>query len=98
MEPLRPSADIPHVGTQKDIYGLRFAHNTIDWLTIQYIPPPSIWLLFHFAMLSGIRDSPYMKVANHSRVFLIASREWMYLRVSLIASRESFAGCPSTYP
>ena len=33
MEPFRPSADIPHVGTQKDIYGLRFSHNTIDWIT-----------------------------------------------------------------
>ena len=26
MAPLHPSADIPYVGTQKDTYGLRFAH------------------------------------------------------------------------
>ena len=37
MEPLRPSADIPHVCTQKDIYGLRVAQNTIDGIIKNYI-------------------------------------------------------------
>ena len=41
MAPLRPSAEIPHVVTQKDIYGLRIAQNTIDRLIINYIHRPS---------------------------------------------------------
>ena len=41
LPPLYPSADIPHVGTQKDIYGLRFAQNTIAWLIMKYILPLS---------------------------------------------------------
>ena len=41
MAPLRLSADIPHVGTQKDIYGLRVSQNTIDGLIMNYIHHPS---------------------------------------------------------
>ena len=37
MAPLRPSADIPHVGTQKDTYGLRLPIFTIPWLMMKYI-------------------------------------------------------------
>ena len=98
MAPLHPIADILHVGTQKDIYGLRFSHNTIGWLIIKYISPPSSWLLCYFAMLSCIRDSLHVQLAHHSWVSVAASREWIYSRVALIATRESFAGCPSTYP
>ena len=37
MAPLHPSVDFPHVGTQKDTYGLRFSQNTIAWLIMEYI-------------------------------------------------------------
>ena len=59
LAPLRPSADIPQVGTQKDTYGLRFAqfHYTLvdderHSLFIQLVT-----LLFW--ELRCMRDSPY---------------------------------------
>ena len=75
-----------------------FLKNTIDRLMMKYIPHSSSWLLCHFTMSSCIRDSPYVQLTDHSRVSVAASREWMYSWVALIATRESFAGCPSTYP
>ena len=48
MALLRPSADISYVGTQKDIYGLKVAQNTIDGLIMNYIHHPSSWLFLPF--------------------------------------------------
>ena len=48
MAPLRSSADIRYVGTQKEIYGLRVSQNTIDGLIKNYIYHPSSWLFFTF--------------------------------------------------
>ena len=98
MALLRPSADIPHVDTQKDIYGLRFAHNTIDWLTIIHSSSIQLVTLNFFTMLSCIRDSSFIQLASHSRVPIDVICESMYSRVSLMISRESFAGCSTTYP
>ena len=41
MAPLRPSANIRYVGTQKEIYGLRVAQNIIDGIIMNYIYHPS---------------------------------------------------------
>ena len=48
LEPLRPSADIPQVGTQKDTYGLRFAqfHYTLVDDEIHYLYAQLVTLLF----------------------------------------------------
>ena len=88
MAPLRPSAGIPHVGTQKDTYGLRFPIFTTPWLMMKYIPYIPSWLLCHFAMLSCIRDSLYGQLVHHSRVSYTASHESLYSRVALLYSRK----------
>ena len=53
MAPLCPSADIPHVGTQKDIYGLRLPVFIIPWLMMKYIVYMPSWLLCYFEILSA---------------------------------------------
>ena len=53
MEPLRLSADIPHVGTQKDIYGLRVSQNTIDGIIMNYIHHSSSWLFLPFSYVKS---------------------------------------------
>ena len=81
MEPLYPSANIPHVGTQKDIYGLRFAHNIIDWLTI-----------IHFSSIQLV-TLPFFYVELYSRLSLYATRE-SFVSVGWCKSRmDVFAGC-----
>ena len=49
-------------------------------------------------MLRCIHDYPSIQLAHHSRVLVVTSRESMYSRVSFMVSRESFAGCSTTYP
>ena len=92
MEPLRPSANIPYVGTQKDIYGLRFAQGTLDEFLIIHSSPIQMVTLPFFTMLSCIRNSSFIQLASHLRVLVDASRESMYSRVALMISRESFVG------
>ena len=75
MAPLHPSVDIRYVGTQKDIYGLRVAQNTIDGLIKNYIYHPSSWLFFYLLnMSSPVRDSSYMQLVCCTQVSVIASR------------------------
>ena len=62
MAPLHPSANIHYVGTQKDIYGLRVAQNTIDGLIMNYISHPSNWLFL-----------PFKYVKSCTRLFLYAT-------------------------
>ena len=63
MAPLCPSADIRYVGTQKDIYGLRVAQNTIDGIIMNYIYHPSSWLFL-----------PFKYVKSCTRLLLYATR------------------------
>ena len=95
MAPLRPSADIPHVGTQKDIYGFRFAQKTIDELLVNGIHYPSSVFFSFLDMSRHICDSVHMQLVDHLRVLVFASRGWMYPWVSLIESHGSYASCPS---
>ena len=60
MAPLRPSADIPHVGTQKDIYGLRVAQNTIDGLIMNYIHHPIQLVIFTLLLCQVIYATLYI--------------------------------------
>ena len=53
MAPLCLSADIPHISTQKDIYGLRVSQNTIDGLIMNYIHHPSSWLFLPFRYVNS---------------------------------------------
>ena len=82
MTPLHLNADIPHVGTQNDIYGLRVAQNTIDGLITKYIPHPSNWLLWLFN---------YVK--SYPRPYIYATRG-SYVSVGCCKSRmDVYAGC-----
>ena len=75
MAPLRPSADIPHVGTQKDIYGLRFSQNTIDELLINDIHYPSSGLLFLFRYVKTYpQPYPYATRGSSTSVGVCKSR------------------------
>ena len=65
---------------------------------MKYIPYIPRNLLCYFTMLGGIRDSSFIQLARHSWVLVDASCESMYSRVSLMLSRESFAGSSTTYP
>ena len=98
MAPLRPSADIPHVGTQKDIYGLRLPVFIIPWLMMKYIVYMPSWLLFHLNILSRMRDYPYWHLVHHARVLCSASRIYLYARVAFVWSRVSCAGFSTTDP
>ena len=98
MAPLRLSADIPYVGTQKDIYGLRFAQGTLDEIFIIHSSPIQMVTLPFFTMLICSCDSSFIQITSHSQVLVDASRESMYSRVALMISRKSFAGCSTTYP
>ena len=81
MAPLRPSADIPHVGTQKDIYGL--AQNTLDELTMNYIYHPSSWLFL-----------PFGYVKSCTRLFRYATRV-LYASIGCCILRtDVYAGYP----
>ena len=73
MEPLRPSADIPQVGTQKDTYGLRFAqfHYTLVDDEIHSLYAQLVTLLF-------------LRFGVHARLSLLACRA--YARVLCPAS------------
>ena len=64
LAPLRPSADIPQVGTQKDTYGLRFAqfHYTLVDDEIHYLYAQLVTLLFWD--FECMRDYPYWHVAH----------------------------------
>ena len=83
MAPLRLSADIRYVGTQKDIYGLRVAQNTIDGITMNYIYHPSGWLFL-----------PFKYVKSCTRLFLYATRV-LYVCVGYCILRtDLYAGYP----
>ena len=85
MAPLRPSADIPHVGTQKDTYGLRLPIFTIHWLMMKYIPYTFSWLLCQFC-----------HVELYSRLSILTTRASF---PSLPCSKSRilvFAGCAYT--
>ena len=83
MAPLRPSADIRYVGTQKNIYGLRVSQNTIDGLIKNYIYHPSSWLFL-----------PFKYVKSCTRLFLYATR-MLYASVGYCISRtDLYAGYP----
>ena len=75
MAPLRPSADIPHVGTQKEIYGLRFAQNTIDELLVNDIHYPYSGLLFLFRYVKTyLRLYPYATRGSSASVVVCKSQ------------------------
>ena len=83
MEPLRLSANIRYVGTQKDIYGLRVAENTIDGHIKNYIYHPSSWLFL-----------PFKYVKSCMRLLLYATR-MLYASVGYcILSTDLYAGYP----
>ena len=83
MTPLRPSADIRSVGTQKDIYGLRIAQNTIDGLIKNYIHHPSSWLFL-----------PFVYVKSCTRLLLYATHV-LYASIGCCISRtDVYAGYP----
>ena len=67
MSPLRLSADIPHVSTQKDTYGLRLAY-------------------FHYTLAHDEMHSLYTQLITLPFIHVE-----MYLRLSLLTTRESFA-------
>ena len=91
MAPLCLSADIRYVGTQKDIYGLRVAQNTIDGHIMNYIYHPTSWLFLPLNMSSVVRASSYMQLACCTRVSVIASRVQICTWVTLRATRVSYA-------
>ena len=80
MALLRPSADIPHVGTQKDIYGLRVAQNTIDGLIMNYIHHPSSWLFLPFSYVKS-----YTRLSIYATRMLYASTGCCMLRIDVYA-------------
>ena len=83
MAPLRPSADIRYVGTQKDIYGLRVAQNTIDGIIKNYIHYPSSWLFL-----------PFGYVKSCTQLFRYATH-MLYTSISCCISRtDVYAGYP----
>ena len=75
MAPLCPSADIHYVSTQKDIYGLRVAKNTIYGIIMNYIYHPSSWLFL-----------PFKYVKSCMQLFLYATRV-LYASVGYCISR-----------
>ena len=75
MAPLHLSADIPHVCTEKDIYGLRVSQNTIDGLIMNYIHHPSSWLFL-----------PFSYVKSYTQLSIYATRV-LYASVSCCMSR-----------
>ena len=83
MAPLRLSADIPHVGTQKDIYGLRVVQNTIDGIIMTYICLPSSYLF-----------SPFNYVKSYTRLSIYATRV-LYVSIGCCMLRiDVYVGYP----
>ena len=84
MAPLRPSVDFPYVGTQKDIYGLRFSQNTVAVLIMEYISA--------FALPVTL---PFSHVNMYARLYILTTRASL---ASLPCSKSRIlvcAGCSS---
>ena len=80
---LHLSADISYAGTQKDIYGLKVAQNTIDEHVMKYIHYPSSFPFLPFNMSIDVCAFAYMQLAyirDFSYSMSRTVREYLSLR------------------